>query len=502
MKLLFITFLTTFCIYTELFAQSYQGIVTNISNKKLEDVSVSLLSADSAIISYSYTDTQGNFDIKSNSTGHFLLFSYIGYKRLMFPVAQFKNGMNILMEETTVQIREVKITSQRIQQRKDTLTYTVSGFKMPQDRTIEDVLKKIPGIEVTSNGTIKFQDKPISNFYIEGMNLLEEKYALGSKNIPADMVKEVQVLQRHQPIAALREKSFSENAALNLTLNSHAKNKLIKIIDLSIGTGNGSDVLWDNRLLGMLFGKNMQNLTMYKNNNTGKDISAEITPLTQTGIPNAQNEGDNDDFFSPSITSNINIDPERYLFNESQLAAINYLYRPNKRTDLRLHLNALHNEETASHQSATTYFYPSQTIIINETENYSGQENRAEGELTYLLNDSLLYIKNTLRGKIGLHKSRLDLIVNKNKTNEYIHPEQKSIQHNFELIKNRNNNTLSIYSVNTYMELPQFMTVAPGPFEELLNDGKAYGTLKQAALLSSFQSNNYTFFSINFPDSI
>lgn len=495
MKILFITLLTIFCLQVELCAQSYQGIVTNISNKKpLEDVSVSLLSADSIIISYSYTDAQGHFDIKSNSPGYFLLFSYIGYKQLLLPVTQFKGEMNIQLEETTVQIREVKITSQRIRQKNDTLTYTVSGFKMPQDQTIEDVLKKIPGIEVTSNGTIKFQDKPISNFYIEGMNLLEEKYALGSKNIPADMVKEVQVLQGHQPIAALRGKSFSDNAALNLTLNSRAKSKLIKIIDLGIGAGSDSDVLWDNRLLGMLFGKNMQNLTMYKNNNTGKDIAAEIMPLTQAGVADALNESENDDFFSSSITANINIDPERYLFNESHLAAINHLYKPNKKTDLRLQLNALHNEETANYQSATTYFYPSQTVIIDETENYSGQENRVEGELTYLLNDSSVYIKNTLRGRIGLHKSRLDLIVNEQKTNEYIHPEQKIIQNNFELIKNRDNHTLSIYSVNTYMELPQFMTVAPGLFEGLLNDGKAYETFKQAAHLEAFQSNNYTYF--------
>lgn len=244
MRLLFITLWVACCLPATLFAQSYQGVVTNRSDKKpLEDASVSLLAADSAIISYSYTDARGHFDVKSSSPGRFLLFSCIGYKQLMLPVAQFKEGMNISMEETTVQIREVKVTSRRIRQVKDTLTYTVSGFKMPQDRTIEDVLKKIPGIEVSPNGTIKFQDKPISNFYIEGMNLLEERYALGSRNIPADMVKEVQVLQGHQPIAALRGKSFSDNAALNLTLNNSAKSRLIKIIDLGIGTGNDAGVL-------------------------------------------------------------------------------------------------------------------------------------------------------------------------------------------------------------------------------------------------------------------
>lgn len=67
---------------------------------------------------------------------------------------------------------------------------------MPQDRTIEDVLKKIPGIEVTANGTIRFHDKPINRFYIEGMNLMEDRYALASKNIPAGMVKRCRFCNR------------------------------------------------------------------------------------------------------------------------------------------------------------------------------------------------------------------------------------------------------------------------------------------------------------------
>ena len=82
---------------------------------------------------------------------------------------------------------EVKIKSNRITQRKDTLVYSVSGFKMSQERSIEDVLKKIQGIEVAKNGQIRFQDRPISNFYIDGMNLLDSRYTLASRNIPADM---------------------------------------------------------------------------------------------------------------------------------------------------------------------------------------------------------------------------------------------------------------------------------------------------------------------------
>lgn len=496
MKLLYCTLIIAIYCMNGLYAQSvYTGIVTDKNNgKPLDVVSVSLLAADSSIINYSHTNEQGRFEVKPASQGVFLSFTSIAYKRQILPVGQFVNGMNIRLEESIVQIREVKVTSQRIRQTKDTLTYSVSGFKMPQDRSIEDVLKKIPGIEVTPNGTIKFQDKPISQFYIDGMNLLEDRYALGSKNIPADMVKEVQVLQAHQPIAALRGKSFSDNAALNLTLSDKAKSRLIKLIDLSMGAGNGYGALWDNRLLGMMFGHKMQNLTMYKNNNTGRDIASEIVPLAQNGVINMASGNKEENLFSPSASKAGNVDPERYLFNQSHLAAVNHLYRPNTKTDLRLQLTALHTEETSDHQSGTTYFYPSQTITVSEKEHYAAQENRAEGELTYQLNDSSIYLKNTLKGEIGLHKSNLELDVDGQRINEHIHPQQKFLQNNFELIKNMRKNALSIYSCNTYTELPQYMTVTPGLYEELLSGGTSYNSFRQMARLSAFQSDTYTYF--------
>lgn len=489
-------FLLLYCSVA-LHAQSvFRGRVIDAGGKKpLGDISVSLLAADSSVVQFSYTDVQGRFEMQVNREIEFLAFSFIGYKRLLMPAAQFRNGMEVALQEDVIRIREVKVTSQRIRRMKDTLTYTVSGFRMPQDRSIEDVLKKIPGIEVAADGTIKFQDKPISHFYIEGMDLLEEKYALGSKNIPASMVKEVQVLQAHQPIAALRGRSFSDNAALNLTLEEKARNRLIKIADIGLGAGRNPKFLWNNRLLGLLFGKKTQNLTMYKNSNMGDDIAAEIVPLAQSGLIDASDGDEEEDFFhSLSSTKSDGIDPERYLFNEAHLIAVNHLYRATPKTDVRLQLSALHSKETAEQESGTIYYYPSQTVALNETERYAGQENRLEGKVTYLLNDSAIYIRNTLQGKIGLHKHGLELAVNGQHIREWMRPKRSFLQNRFELVKNKGNRSFSLCSANTYAELPQSMTITPGSFEELLNGGEAYSCFRQDACLRAFQSNSYTYF--------
>ena len=285
------------CAYAQ--EKAYSGLIYQAQSKQpIEFVSVCLLAQDSTIIDYTYTDSKGYFELpKQNHRGTLLSFSCMGYKKIVIPLSSFINTSKIMLEETAINIQEVKISSNRITQRKDTLKYSVSGFKMPQDRSIEDVLKKIPGIEVTQNGQIRFQDRPISHFYIDGMDLLDSKYALASKNIPANMVKEVQVLQSHQPIAALRGKSFSDNAALNLALEDNAKNRLIGMIDIGVGINNENQTVWDNRLMGMLFGKKMQNLTMYKNSNTGKNIADEITALTLKSDEEIRQTGSEDDFF-------------------------------------------------------------------------------------------------------------------------------------------------------------------------------------------------------------
>ena len=474
---------------------SYRGKVSDNRHKPLEMVSVSLLTADSTIVGYAYTDSKGTFALEMNPQGTLIAFSSMGYKRVTIPVGEFADGMRIEMQETAIQLKEVKVTSRRIRMNKDTLSYSVSGFKMPQDRTIEDVLKKIPGIEVTGSGIIKYQDKPITKFYIEGMNLLENKYTLGSKNIPAKMVKEVQVLPNHQPVTALRGKSFSDNAALNLTLEEGAQNRIVKLIDLGAGVAQNNGMLWDNRLMAMVFGKKMQNLTMYKNNNTGKDIGSEILPVGKSsGIIKQEEEEGEKDFFGSTVASASGLDQERFLFNRSHLVAVNHLYKPRKDTDLRLQLSALHNKETSDRREESVYLYPEQTVSVSESEHATGQKNRAEGELTYERNGTSIYLKNQLKGSVELNKSLLNMLVNGKALREMRHPQRRLVQDHFEFIKNMGQRTFSLYSVNGYAELPQYLTVTPGLYEDMLNSGTPYAMLKQDAHLTAFTSHTYTYF--------
>ncbi len=109
----------------------------------------------------------------------------------------------------------------------DTLGYKVSDFSSPQDRVIGDVIKKLPGISVATDGTISYNGKNISNLYIGGDNLLDDKYNIATSSIPQGVVDQVQVIQNDQHIKMLQNKIVSDDVALNLTIKKGAKLQLV-----------------------------------------------------------------------------------------------------------------------------------------------------------------------------------------------------------------------------------------------------------------------------------
>ena len=180
-------------LYGNIYAYSqqvYRGTVNDSqTGKGIEDAVVSLLNEQMLIIDFTYTDKKGDFLISSDSVPHCIMLSHIGCEKQIMPAMKFKSGSTFILQNKGYKIKEVKVTSKRIIERKDTLIYSVSGFQMPQDRTIADVLKKMPGIEVLPSGQIKFEDKAISKLYIEGMDLMGNRYSLATNNLSNKVVK-------------------------------------------------------------------------------------------------------------------------------------------------------------------------------------------------------------------------------------------------------------------------------------------------------------------------
>lgn len=151
------------------------------------------------------------------------------------PITEYRPGMTIFLRQDAINIKEVEVKSRRLQQKSDTLIYSVAGFRQKQDRSIADVIAKMPGLEVSDKGMITYQGKPINKFYIEGLDLMGSKYSMASENLSAKKVKNVQVLRNHQPIKALKGINFSDRTALNRILEEDAKEVLSGVAEVGIG---------------------------------------------------------------------------------------------------------------------------------------------------------------------------------------------------------------------------------------------------------------------------
>ena len=91
-------------------------------------------------------------------------------------------------------LREVVVKSKPIWNKEDTIVYSVNAFKTLGDKSIGDVLKKLPGVEVSASGSVKYQGEAINKFYIEGLDLLEKRYGIATNNVPADAIQNVEII--------------------------------------------------------------------------------------------------------------------------------------------------------------------------------------------------------------------------------------------------------------------------------------------------------------------
>lgn len=205
MKLFTLTLLTLLTGYG-LFAQqkvtgSIKGkVVDVINNLPLPDATITITSKeDSAAIGFSVTDKTGSFEIKNIPGGNYILgISFTGY-------APFIRDLNITATKADYNLDTVKlytdtsmmasviVTAPPITIKKDTVEFRASAFKTKPNATVEDLLKKLPGVEVDKDGNVTSQGESIPKIYVDGKEFFGNDPKLATKNLTAEMVESIQV---------------------------------------------------------------------------------------------------------------------------------------------------------------------------------------------------------------------------------------------------------------------------------------------------------------------
>lgn len=325
--------------------------------------------------------------------------SLMGFSPYLKTVPANTQRVDFAMEETNMMLKEVSVVADKIAQKGDTLNFRVGAYKDENDRVIADVIKKMPGLEVSDNGAISFNGKSIKNFYVEDMDLLQGRYGIATNNISANDVASVQVYQNHQPVRALKDWSPSEDVTINLRLKSSAKG----VFTLTGMGGIGyKPMLWAAEATGMYFGKKGQSITTYKGNNSGDNVAAEQENLTGGGGMQFFNQAP----LSVVSPGTPGVKGKRYLHNRTNTMSTNNILKLDSLSTLSLSLSYVNDILSNEGSSITEQYVPDGTYRtmsqIIETKNYV---HRLSGGVVYKKNTDRIYAVNHLDVNASWNKS-------------------------------------------------------------------------------------------------
>ncbi len=129
--------------------------------------------------------------------------------------------LSIKLEKAIIELQEVKVVSKRFpfQIQGDTVSFNVNSYKDGNERKIQEIIKKLPGVEVNEkSGEIKYKGKSVETVLLEGDNLFDHNYSVGTKNINVNMVDQIQAIDNYSANPLLRGIEKDGKVALNLKL--------------------------------------------------------------------------------------------------------------------------------------------------------------------------------------------------------------------------------------------------------------------------------------------
>ena len=379
----------------------YEGQITNGKGVGIDNVLCKLMNEKDSLLTYAISQTQGQYQLPYSANGVKILFTKMGYAPYVQSVNGKRHVYNITLEDKAFQLEGVVIKADPITRHKDTLNYNVASFTQKEDIHIEDVLKRLPGIEVSESGKITYQGLSVNKLNIEGMDLMGDQYNQATQNMPVEAVSQIQVMENNQPIRALEGKVRNNHATLNIKLKKDYKYRPFGEVE----GGYGLPALWDGNLAAIQLSKKNQLLVTASTNNRG----ASLQSLTRT-MGNQSSMYAYEPLPSPFVYSpgyrNPPISPLFYLDNKSYFTGVNYLHAFSKISTLRINLAYNHEREARTDSSFNSYILSDSTINIFENNNLRKKSHIFSGVVRYELNSKKVYLTDVLSGHYQTNKSQ------------------------------------------------------------------------------------------------
>ncbi len=208
-------------------------IVTNTDGSPLSGATVKLMrnNADSTFVSAIPTGNDGSFRLSGLSRGKYIIsFSFLGYETAVQNVEIKDANVNlgrVTMNESSIMLKEATVVGVRtdIVVKEDTIEYNADSYRTQPNAVVEDLLKRLPGVEVDSEGKITANGKEVSKILVDGEEFFSDDPKVATKNLPVNMVDKLQVIDRKSDLARLTGVDDGEDeTVINLTVKKGMKN--------------------------------------------------------------------------------------------------------------------------------------------------------------------------------------------------------------------------------------------------------------------------------------
>ena len=375
-----------------------KGVVKDhANNTTMPGATVLLLHiADSSFYKFGSSNQNGEFILLHAEKGDYTLqVSFIGYKTFYTPLKidgsqQEITVDDVLLSSKSEEIKTVEIQDEMIpvQIKGDTIEYNADAFKTNPESNVSDLLKKLPGMEVDKNGTVKAQGEEVQKVLVDGKEFFGNDTKLATENLPADMVKKVQVYDDQSDLSKITGIDDGDRTkTINLKLKKDRKKGLFGTVEGGGGIDDDVNAMYDNKFNINKFKEDMQISTLGMLNNTnkqgfsnrdyinfvggGQNLGGNFRNLNNNsnGVPISS--GSSNDGLTQTLAGGINLN---YDFTPTITFSGNYFY----------------NQLDKDVQSISNKQY----LTGNDTTNYKALENALENQLSRNHRLNIKYVQN------------------------------------------------------------------------------------------------------------
>lgn len=404
-----------------------KGFIKDASAQPLSFCNVFAMTKDSAnVINYCITDDNGYYEIKIEEHTHFIVrSSSLGYtsKEILIEATESVIPLDLILEVESSQLNEVVVrASKPISVKGDTVIFDAKFFADGSEQQVEDLLKKIPGLEVDDQGAIRVHGQEVEKVMVEGDDFFEGGYKTLTKNMPAQPIEKVEVLQNYSNNHLLKGIENSEKVALNLTLEEDAKN-------VWFGNANaGSDVtfkkFYESGSNAFSFGKKNKYYLLSDFNNIGYDPTGDaeyfINSFRNGDLSTVgNNQRINNLLETPSESSPFGKNQGN--FNNSKLVSLNSIFNPTEKIKIKSLL--FFNNDLINFSQNTTEHYLIDNADFTNRETYSLETKKNIGlakiDASYNISKNKTLVATT-KYSINSKKGMTTVLFNDKNSNENI----------------------------------------------------------------------------------